>query len=335
MSDRVQVCLTADIEFSIAGAFRDPDRAPLGEQNVRCMTGGRSSGLGFMLDTLREHGLQATFFVEALNSVYFGDAPMRDIAHEIQQAGHDVQLHLHPCWTYFANPDWRNRLSVDPPGDDFAALAPERVRELIRQGLEIFERWGIPRPVALRTGGLRVSRTVYRESAAAGLRVSSNIGVGICRPADTALHFYAGRHRIEGVVEAPVLSYARFAAGRPDKSLTITGSAWTETESLLGAAVQSGTSPVVLLTHPHEFVVADADDLRLAHIRVNSATQARFRTLCRYLSDNQESFRAVTFSDAAPDWLTQPDTANPLHAVGIMRGLVGALENRFAAGMRA
>jgi hypothetical protein len=336
MSDRVQVCLTADIEFSIAGAFRDPDHAmPLGEQNVRCLVGDRSAGLGFMLDTLRAHGLRATFFVEALNSLYFGDAPMRDIAREIQDAGHDVQLHLHPCWTYFANPDWRDRLAADPPADDFAMLSPESVRELIQRGLDIFRRWGLPRPVALRTGGLCVSRTVYREMAAAGLRIASNIGVGIRPPAETELHLYAGRHRIEGVIEAPVLSYARFVSGRPYKSLTIVGSVWPEIEQLLRVAARSGTSPVVLLTHAHEFVVSRADDLGLRYARANVATQTRLRKLCHYLANHADAYEVTTLGKAGPDWLGQSDTANPLYSVGYLRGLLGVLKNRFALDTRA
>jgi hypothetical protein len=157
--------------------------------------------------------------------------------------------------------------------------------------------------------------------------------VGISRPADPKLHLYAGHHRIEGVIEAPVLSYARFAAGRPDKSLTVTGSTWTEMELLLRAAARSGSSPVVILTHPHEFVVAGADDLRLERIRANATTQARFRTLCRYLADHGDACETTTFRDAGPGWLGQLDTANPLHAIGFMRGLVGALENRLTAGL--
>ena len=59
----IDVCITADVEFSIAGSFGYPrGRLPVGEQCVACRMGGRSHGLSFMLHVLREHDLKATFF---------------------------------------------------------------------------------------------------------------------------------------------------------------------------------------------------------------------------------------------------------------------------------
>src|SRR3989344_4745975 len=180
---KTQVCITIDTEFNIAGAFSDPARfQPVGAQNVTCDINGRSQGLGFLLETFREHGLAATFFVETLNSIYFGDAPMRAITQRITQAGHDIQLHLHPCWTYFRDPDWRHRLLSHPPDDSMAGRSLEEVVGLIELGLQTFERWGLARPTALRTGGLSVDHTVYAAMAKTGLPIASNIGLAIYRP---------------------------------------------------------------------------------------------------------------------------------------------------------
>jgi len=95
---RTEVCLTIDTEFSIAGAFADPvNRRPVGEARVYCPAQGEDCGLPFILRTLARFAVPATFFVETLNTAYFGDAPMRRIAETIVAAGQDAQLHLHPC----------------------------------------------------------------------------------------------------------------------------------------------------------------------------------------------------------------------------------------------
>ena len=73
-----EVCITVDTEFSIGGAFADPQRyRPLSTELVECRIGGRSEGLGFILQTLKKSGVAATFFVEVLQGCYFGDVPMR------------------------------------------------------------------------------------------------------------------------------------------------------------------------------------------------------------------------------------------------------------------
>src|ERR1700730_15771144 len=110
---KTDVCITIDTEFSIAGAFARPERfSPIGEEIVNCNADGRDEGLGFILETLARFGATATFFIETLQIFYFGDAPMGSIAERIAAAGHDLQLHLHPCWLQFRRADWRNMTTV-------------------------------------------------------------------------------------------------------------------------------------------------------------------------------------------------------------------------------
>jgi hypothetical protein len=97
----IEVCITVDTEFSIGGNFEDPALTPVAEPIVLGSVGGKEQGLGFLLESLAEFGVRATFFVEALQTAYFGDEPMGGIARRIAAAGHDVQLHLHPCWLHY------------------------------------------------------------------------------------------------------------------------------------------------------------------------------------------------------------------------------------------
>ena len=97
----IQVCITVDTEFSIGGNFDNPQLTPVSDPIVLGAVGGKEHGLGFLLDSLAQFALPATFFVEALQTAYFGDEPMGSIARRIADAGHDVQLHLHPCWLHY------------------------------------------------------------------------------------------------------------------------------------------------------------------------------------------------------------------------------------------
>ncbi len=57
---------------------------------------GHGLGLPFILETCRRHGVRATFFVETLGATRWGPAGVRRICRDVIEAGHDVQLHVHP-----------------------------------------------------------------------------------------------------------------------------------------------------------------------------------------------------------------------------------------------
>ncbi len=71
--DPIEVCITVDTEFSIGGNFRNPELAPIAEPIVLGAISGKENGLGFILESLAEFEIRATFFVETLQTAYFGD----------------------------------------------------------------------------------------------------------------------------------------------------------------------------------------------------------------------------------------------------------------------
>ena len=191
------VILTVDIEFSIAGAFTDPSRfKPLGQDWVLGSDGIKEHGLGFLLDTLQRHNARATFFVEALNTAYFGPGPMGDIARRIRDAGHDVQLHIHPCWLAFDDGPYVREPGSASPNDQCGTFPTKAFAEILERAIDTFEEWGIARPVALRTGGFNVSRNVYQAQRIANIPLASNVCASIAPSNDTQLRFRSGRHLV-------------------------------------------------------------------------------------------------------------------------------------------
>ncbi len=321
---RTQVAITIDTEFSIGGAFGDPERrTPVGAANVTCPVGGREQGLGFLLETFARHGTSATFFVEAVQTAWFGDRPMGELVERILAAGQDVQLHLHPCWTAFRYADWRSRLTAGAPDDNCDGRETAELEALIGEGSAALQRMGAPRPVALRTGNLRADRNVYRAMRACGLPLASNVGLGLNRPTDPTLRLRGGRHRIEGVLEAPVLTYA---AGRADRLFTTTATSWAETEGLLWAAREAGVETLVLLTHPFEFIKGDRLDP--ARQRVNRINQRRLERLCAFLAEHDDQFESVSFAQAEPGWLASSDQPEPQLRAPLLPVLGRMVENK-------
>lgn len=289
---RTRVCITIDTEFTIGGAFADAARHPVAEQNVYCNVQDRSEGLGFMLDTFQRHDVQATFFVETVQRNYFKHDPMRPIARRIADAGHEVELHTHPCWNVFRHADWRERARTAKRMDDFKDRPLEESVELIGQGIATFAEWGLHKPKAFRSGNLQHDATLYKALAQVGIPYSSNIGAAIFDSGDPDYRLYSGHHERHGVIECPVLSFSDWSLGsrKHMKSLTIAGTSFGETRTLLEKARAAGIPTVVILTHPFEYI--HWGDYALTRTRAHHVTQQRLRRLCAWLQQNDDRFEA-------------------------------------------
>lgn len=296
---RTRVCITIDTEFSIAGAFSDISKAPVAEQLVWCNVNGRSEGLGFMLDVFAKNKVQATFFVETLQRHYFKRDPMRSIAQRIQDGGHEVQLHTHPCWSLFEYSDWWDRAKHHRRRDDFAGLPMDDSVRLIEQGIETFRDWGLPRPLAFRSGNLQHDDNLYKALARTGIPYASNVAVGIYDSGDPNYRLYSGQHARHGVAECPVLTYTDWSIGSKQhlRSLTIAGVSFRETRRLLEQAHLAGIPLVVILTHPFEYV--QKRDLAFSQLRRHGLTQQRLVQLCEFLHENDDRFDASGMARAA------------------------------------
>jgi peptidoglycan/xylan/chitin deacetylase (PgdA/CDA1 family) len=332
---KLEVAITVDVEFTIAGAFADPlHRRPIGTESVDCPIGGRNAGLDFILDTLEMHGLRGVFFVEALNTHYFGDDPMGRIAQRIRARGHDVELHAHPCWTIFAYGDWRDRVTANAPCDSFADLDDAAIESALWHGIKAFDRWSLPPPVAFRAGNLAADLRTYACLERCGIPIASNIGVGVCRPRDDALFLEGGRHWIGGTLEVPVSSYPdiRLPGVTRWKSLTVIGTGAWEARQWLNGAARMGIGPIVVLTHPSEFVLGHDGN---GPLRDNAVSRRRLQQLCGFLAQNADVFEVVTFADRAKTWTNGPGTGNPRwHASALARAL-RVVENRAGEVSRA
>lgn len=295
------VAITFDIEFDINGAFSTPDtRQPLGRQGLICNVNGRDIGLGAILDCLAAHDVRATFFVEALQSVWFGLSEMGDVAAQIQERGHEVQLHVHPVWLLFEQDDWQARARRDPPmtarHDALAALPPDNARRALQKALDVFAAWKLPAPEAIRTGNLLVETTLYPLFYELGLRVSSSVGMGLNRPQGEALHLFSGPATIAGVTEIPVTSFAGADAlmRRQVRLATLIGLGRREQRALLNLSHDRELPFLVLLSHVSEFFGYGSDGSG----RENRLTHSKLEQLCATIGAST-GLRAATISEIA------------------------------------
>jgi hypothetical protein len=94
------------------------------------------------------------------------------------------------------------------------------------------------------------------------------------------------------------------------KSLTIAGTSFAETRTLLDKAERAGIPLVVILTHPFEYI--QSRDIGRQAARRHSVNQQRMVALCQYLDQNRDRFIATGLADAAMSSAGHSGPENPL-----------------------
>ena len=92
---------------------------------------GRGEALGFLIRTLGQHDLIATFFVETVHTADFSDVPMGQYVEKLLNADQDIQLRLHLCWRSLEQASFRSENKVT---DHCSAIDRGPLAALIAQG---------------------------------------------------------------------------------------------------------------------------------------------------------------------------------------------------------
>jgi hypothetical protein len=134
-------------------------------------------------------------------------------------------------------------------------------------------------------------------------------------------------NKVQLIFEVCVLTYVDMAFGKRIhyKSLTITGSSWTEMRTLLLNAHGCGLDSVVILTHPFEYVKYIKPGF--TNLRPNRINQARLTRLCEFLQQHADKFESATLGALARDEPIRASTQNAVLRVPIFATLGRILEN--------
>src|SRR5262249_14847079 len=117
------------------------------------------------MDVLERHQLKGVFFVEALSACKVGPEPLRKLVRDIQDRGHEVQLHLHTEWL-----DWITEpILPGRRGQNLKDFSEEEQVVLLRRGLENLRASGASYICAFRAGNYGANVDTLRGLHALGI----------------------------------------------------------------------------------------------------------------------------------------------------------------------
>jgi hypothetical protein len=226
--------------------------------DVECYTGdyerevlGNGKGLAYLLARLREYETRATFFVEALAATRWGEEPLRRICRQIQDAGQEIQLHVHPVVA--------NLPGFDGAGDVLWHHDRPTQERLISEGMQILKACGVPEILAFRAGDFAANEDTLHAMENLGIPLSSNRDLDFkCSTRSRINGLFPVRNdlsRAESVADLPLTVFRSPLAllDGPYRHLEISAVGLGELRDILVKTAEVGYACLTMLTHPAEF----------------------------------------------------------------------------------
>ena len=317
---RTNVYLTFDVEIwcggwnSLDANFpRSFERYIYGSKYRDCC------GLPLVLKLLNESKLRATFFVEPLFSARFGLKYLNIIVDMILNAGHDVELHIHPEWVDEASRPLIENCTTKR--QHLSEYTYSEQCELIRISLDLLKNAGASNVTAFRAGSFAVNRDTYRALSFNRIFIDSSLNI---EHPDSGkdmrgCYDFVRPSMIEDVFVLPMTVFKDgYGSLRPAQ---IGAAGYLELTQLLERAKFENISEVVILSHNFEMMVQGRDIPDLV-------VERRFRRFCHYLELSQESCAVRTVREARAAEIGHPDENN-LPEVGRMATTIRTLEQAF------
>lgn len=289
----VKVFLTVDVEGSIGGAFSSRNLNPVGlEKRAFCCLDGKAYGIPLIMKIADRYGLKLTFFVETLNSLFFGRESTRIVVDHILEKGHDVQLHMHPNFQSFRNGRYTGTRYSDLLGkyeiNEQIAIIGEAKSILIEEGASNVK--------AFRAGCFAASHDTLKALAKSSLLIDSSYNRAyVPTPCLLEGSFINDSSCISGIVEFPVTNFkSRGLKGKWEyRPLDINGASFREMKYVLDKAASLGIANVTVIGHSFSFV--KAYEQQYNRVRPRWQVIRRFEKLCHFLASNYDKFQVVTF----------------------------------------
>jgi hypothetical protein len=286
----MNVYLTFDIEVWCNG-WSDLDQAfPASfERYVYGHSAHGDYALPKTLELLNQHGLRGVFFVEPLFATRFGQRHLDTIVGLIRNAGHDVQLHLHPEWTNEA---------LEPLIPDCATKRQhlsyytlDEQTALIACGKKMLEAAGSGPIHAFRSGSFAANPHTFEALRRNHILLDSSLNRchGVSAPELLRGHDLDTVFDVAGVTTYPVTVFQDgFGTDRPAQ---VGACSFAEMRAALVDAQNKGAQHFVVVSHNFEM-------LKPGSAQPDWVVVRRFAQLCAFLDQHRDRFTVGSFMPA-------------------------------------
>ncbi|MBW6523138.1 polysaccharide deacetylase family protein [Sphingomonas sp. RHCKR47] len=276
------VFLTIDTEFAWRHHAAGLDAATIHARSVEPA----GVGLTWQLAVLARAGLKATFFVDPLPALIYGEEWARRMVEPVLAAGQEVQLHCHPNWIGAVAGD----RGLAHGAFELIDLPADRQRAVLSRAIDLLVAAGAPRPVAFRAGSYSANDETLCALAALGLAYDSSHN-GAHHPWPSAIPLDPAQIAPvvrRGVTEVPVT----VIEDKPGcwRNFQICALSTREMRAAIDHAVAQDHAAVTIVGHSFELANRAGTAPNRVHVH-------RFEALCAMLAERRDVAPTCHFAD--------------------------------------
>ncbi|WP_294192162.1 polysaccharide deacetylase family protein [uncultured Sphingomonas sp.] len=276
------VFLTIDTEFAWRHHAAGLDAATIHARSVEPAR----VGLTWQLDVLARAGLKATFFVDPLPALIYGEEWAARMVEPVLAAGQEVQLHCHPNWIGAVAGD----RGAAHGAFELIDLSADRQRAVLARAIDLLVAADAPRPVAFRAGSYSANDDTLCALAALGLSYDSSHN-GAHHPWPSSITLPPAQIAPvvrRGVVEVPVT----VIEDKPGcwRNFQICALSTREMRAALDHAIANDHAAMTIVGHSFELANRAGTAPNRVHVH-------RFEALCAMLAERRDAAPTCHFAD--------------------------------------
>ena len=170
-------------------------------------------GLEKILISLEEFSCKGVFYFDILESLYYGDRPIRSAIERILMDGHELGLHTHPSWRI--DPDDNHSIHemkrkfsfLDNNKDMMAKCTLEEQRNVIDFSCGLLSDWGVYDVTSHRSGGYSINQDTISVLEEYDFKVDSSM---LWRHPNTKINLSINKPvKYKSLLELPVTVFER------------------------------------------------------------------------------------------------------------------------------
>jgi hypothetical protein len=286
----MKLLITIDTEsYPMTANWRGCRLADDLRRDVYGMTADGEFGIRYQSKVLRDAGLKAVFFVEALFASVpeIGSGPLEQIVGEILDAGHEVQLHLHPEWVQFIP------ILNLPPLNRINHYKYDQQKTLLELGMNNLAKAGVS-VTAFRAGDYAANSETLRALSDLGLKYDTSYNLPYLGTNCTlkALDNSLRPTKINGVWEFPITHFQDYPGHC--RHLQLSACSANEIRHVIDKAAEKEWGYLVLVSHSFEML----NNRRSREpVSVSLEVVRRFEQLAGLLRARTAQVQTVGFND--------------------------------------
>ncbi len=279
----MKIILTFDVEIWCNGWENIDKQFPTAFKRYVYGKNKQGFGLPQTLEILNKNNLQAVFFVEPLFAYRFGMDKLKIIVQLIQEAGQDVQLHLHPEWVDEIEPAFFKHMDKKRPYMFEYTLVEQSI--LIKKGIDALKQCGVKTLSAFRSGSFACNLETLEALKENKILIDSSINPS-CALSKPELDSFQPKV-IHDILEYPITTFTDGIKKQRHWQVGAVG--FDESIELIKKAKEQGFSHLVLVSHNFEMLIPGTT-------KTDLIVAKRFQKLCAWLAVHHKQYPVTLFS---------------------------------------